>query len=394
MPRSLKVIVADDDALQRTILASVLRKLGHTPIEASEGIEAYDLLCAHRASLLVCDLFMPGLDGNALTTKIRETIRDRYVHIIMVTGQDQMSERKRALQLGVDEFMGKPLEVATLMARISVAERLVQHEDILQEKNRILEDAQRVIEKDLQDAARAQRRILPAARIEGPLCSFYSAFVPSSYVSGDMFATFDLPNGRTGFYVIDVSGHGVSAALLSVALGHLVTVDYFQRYSIAPDGTPAPAGLADVLNARFHVEESDDYFTLFCGIVDHATGQLHFCQAGSPSPVIVGPEGTTRVVGEGGFPVGLFAQVQFESGQVPFAALDTLVLCSDGATEAEDPRGESFGDHRLTQVIVDARVRDLTTIPEAIVAALRKWRGQSTLDDDLTVLVCQRRVST
>ncbi|QBY01234.1 response regulator [Rhodophyticola sp. CCM32] len=388
----MKVIIADDDDLQRAILSAALTRIGHSPIEASDGAQAFDLLCEHNASILVCDLNMPGMDGNALTQKVRATIRDRYVHIIMVTGHDQKSVRHHALQLGVDEFMGKPIEAATLNARISTTERLVQHEELIQEKNRILEEAQRIIEQDLKAAAQAQQRLLPAPRINGPHCSFFSAFVPSSYVSGDMFATFQLPDGRTGFYAMDVSGHGVSAALLSVAIGHLVTTEYFARHSIDDDGTPDPARLAKTLNDRFFHDDSEDYFTFFCAILDHETQMLHFCQAGYPSPMVVSPGGTIHEIGDGGYPVALLPDVDFISSRVALAVDETLVLFSDGATEAEDAHSVAFGQERLSQVIEAARARDVTSIPDAIVSALRAWRGQRSLDDDLTVLVCQRRL--
>ncbi len=387
----MKVVIADDDDLQRAILSAALKRMEHTPIEAVDGLQAYDLLCEHNASILVCDLNMPGLDGNDLTKKVRETILDRYVHIIMVTGHDQEAVRQNALHLGVDDFMGKPIDTATLTARISITERLVQHENLIKEKNRVLEEAKAIIEQDLHAAAIAQKRLLPAPRIETPLCCFYSAFVPSSYVSGDMFATFELDGNRTGFYAMDVSGHGVSAALLSVAIGHLVTAEYFQRNTFADDGTPDPAQLAKTLNSRFFHDDSEDYFTLFCGVIDHDSQELHFCQAGYPSPMVVTKDGTLRDIGDGGYPVALLPDVEFTSERAPLLVEDTLVLFSDGATEAEDTQNNAFGRQQLSQIVLDAQARDLNLMPDAIIAALRAWRGQRTLDDDLTVLVCQRR---
>lgn len=389
--RSLKIVVADDDELIRTIISAILSQAGHIPIEADDGNVALDLLIRHEASVLVCDLSMPGLDGNALTQKVRQTIQDRYVHIIMVTGRDQKKERKEAFDLGVDEFMGKPVDKTTLLARIRIAERLLQHEEILINKNRVLLEAQHTIEQDLMDAARAQRLVLPAARVEMAACSFYSTFVPSSYVSGDMFATFALPNGMTGFYAIDVSGHGVRAALLSVAIGHLVTAQYFQLFSFAADGTPDPASLCAALNSRFCDAESDQYFTMFCGVIDHGTDTLHFCHGAYPPPMIVASSGAMRTVGTGGFPVGMFETAEFVSEQMPFGAAETLVLFSDGAPEAENPQRVAFGDERLADVIAEARAKDVTTIPDAIVSALKDWREGQALEDDLTVLVCQRR---
>jgi phosphoserine phosphatase RsbU/P len=390
-PPPLKIVVADDDELMRMVISAILTQAGYQPIEADNGTSALALLTEHRASILVCDLTMPGMDGNALTQKVRATIRDRYIHIIMVTGRDQQEERKQAFELGVDEFMGKPVDKITLLARIRIAERLLKHEELLIEKNRVLLEAQRIIEQDLIDASRAQRLVLPPAQVEMPGCSFYSTFVPSSYVSGDMFATFALANGMTGFYAIDVSGHGVRAALLSVAIGHLLTSEYFERHSFTPEGVPDPASLSQALNARFCDPGSDQYFTMFCGIIDHTEGCLHFCHAAYPSPIIVSTSHPPRTVGTGGFPVGMFDTAEFVSETTALNLDDTMVLFSDGALEAENPQMEAFGEDRLKQALTEARQHAVHSIPNAIVTALTNWRGRETLEDDLTVLVCQRR---
>ncbi len=174
----LKIVVADDDELMRAIFTAILTQAGYQSIEADNGMRALELLSEHRASILICDLTMPGMDGNVLTQEVRKTIKDRYIHIIMVTGRDQQTERKTAFELGVDEFMGKPVDKTTLLARIKIAERLLKHEELLVEKNRVLLEAQRTIEQDLMDAARAQRLILPPAHVDLPGCSFFQPSCP------------------------------------------------------------------------------------------------------------------------------------------------------------------------------------------------------------------------
>ena len=183
-----------------------------------------------------------------------------------------------------------------------------------------------------------------------------------------------------------------TACLLSVAIGHLVTTDYFQRNTFADDGTPDPARLAKTLNDRFFHDDSEDYFTLFCGIIDHDSATLHFCQAGYPTPMVVSADGTLRDIGDGGYPVALLPDLEFISNRAELLADDTLVLFSDGATEAENEQNIEFGRQQLSQIVREAKARDVGSIPDAIIAALRAWRGQLTLEDDLSVLVCQRRI--
>ena len=146
-----------------------------------------------------------------------------------------------------------------------------------------------------------------------------------------------------------------------------------------------------MLNERFFHEDSEDYFTLFCGIIEHDKQLLHFCQAGYPKPMIATSHGEIREIGEGGYPVALLPDVHFNTETTELTVDETLVVFSDGATEAEDENEVAFGTKRLSAAIQNACSNDVATIPNTIVAALRDWRGQRALDDDLTVLVCQRR---
>lgn len=141
-----------------------------------------------------------------------------------MTGRDHAENRRAALEAGVDDFMAKPFDFATMTARLRAAERLAAHESVLSERNRTLQLAKERIESDLHSTASAQRQLLPTAAGQCGPCDVQSAFRPSAIVSGDMFNYFSLPNGRMGFCIIDAAGHGIHAALLSVSISHLITL--------------------------------------------------------------------------------------------------------------------------------------------------------------------------
>lgn len=388
----LKVVVADDDALQRAHASAMLRKLGYDPYECDNGVSALEMVRNLDARILLCDLDMPGLDGNELAQKIREGGSEHYVHIIMVTSQSQRAERERALEAGVDDFIPKPLDKASLTARIRSADRLLRHEMLLAERNRVLAEAKEQIEADIRAAASAQRRMLPAAEAHIGGCNFYSAFMPSNILSGDMFAYYDLGPRHLGFYAIDVAGHGVHASLLSVALGHLLTSEYFGQWGFDAEGTPDPAALVRALNARFYRDDSTEYFTMFCGIIEKDSDRMHFCQAGYPSPLIVARDRSCRVIGDGGFPVALLEDVDFDNHCTTLRDGEALAVFSDGATEAENLAGTPFDEDRVLAVLTQS-AKQPEAIPGRIVEALTKWRDGRTLADDLTILVCERKTS-
>ena len=308
----------------------------------------------------------------------------------MVTGRDEDELRAEAFEAGVDDFLAKGQSPVALKARMRSAARLVEHAAALSESNRSLRETHAQLEEDLRSAANAQRQLLPDIHRQILGIRISSTFVPSAIVSGDMFGCFQLTDTKLGFYAVDVSGHGVHASLLSVAIGHLITPEFFKNRVLANPQAPDPAVLVSDLNRRFSGSENDDYFTMFCGVVDCPTGRLDYCQAAYPSPLLVSPCGTVETVGDGGFPVGMLPEADYESGALDFARGDTLVICSDAVSEAENSQQVPFGADRLRGIVSEMPGTDADELPEKLVGALNDWRGGQPLEDDLTVVVLER----
>ncbi|WP_420325349.1 PP2C family protein-serine/threonine phosphatase [Mameliella sp.] len=391
MTQPLEVIVAEDNLIQRAFLAKVIENLGYKCSTAENGKVALELVQQTGAQIVISDFRMPVIDGIELTKRLRELDLGHYVHIILITGSADEKVRSDALEAGADDFLSKGRDTAALQARLRAASRLIHHARELAEQHRILKEANDRIQTDLKTAANAQRQLLPELHEDIFGTHIASAFVPSAVVSGDMFGCFPLDGKRVGFYAVDVSGHGIHASLLSVAIGHLITREYFTNMVMADGNSPNPAALVFDLNKRFSVSENDDYFTMFCGVLDNDTGRLDFCQAAYPSPFYIASNEIAQAVGDGGFPVGMFPDVEYENNTMSFEQGGTLVICSDAAQEADNPQQNPFGVERLRQTIHQNRNADTHELPERIVEALHDWRGGAALEDDLTVLVLTRK---
>lgn len=390
MTLPLEIVVAEDNLIQRTYLARVIEKLGYKAIPAEDGAEALELVKNTGAQIVITDYHMPNVNGIALTRHLRALELDHYVHIILITGLEQGDVRSEALEAGADDFLTKGHDPVALQARLRAASRLIDHARELAEQHRILKEANDRINEDLKTAANAQRQLLPDIHKDILGTRIASAFVPSAVVSGDMFGCFALNDTKLGFYAVDVSGHGIHASLLSVAIGHLITPEYFANTVLKPGATPDPASLVEELNARFSWSENDDYFTMFCGVLDCQSGRLDFCQAAYPSPFYVAPHGGAQIIGDGGFPVGMFPDVAYENNVMTFERGGAMVICSDAAPEAENAAKGPFGSARLQQMLDAAPIREIDAIPDLIVQALTDWRGGRALEDDLTVVALKR----
>jgi sigma-B regulation protein RsbU (phosphoserine phosphatase) len=280
-----------------------------------------------------------------------------------------------------------------LKSRLRTATRLISHAAELAERTRVLKETNERIQEDLRAAATAQRQLLPDLQEDIMGFRIASAFVPSAIVSGDMFGCFSISDTKLGFYAVDVSGHGVHASLLSVAIGHLITPAYFRTQTIVDGKAPDPAALVTNLNDRFSPSDNDDYFTMFCGIVDTATGRLDYCQAGYPSPYYVDQTGMTMAIGDGGFPVGMIPTAVYENNTHQLDAGGALVICSDAACEAENAANEPFGNDRVRMVAATTPSAGVEDIPTHMVDALNLWRDGKPLEDDLTVVAIKRKIS-
>lgn len=391
MSERLKIIVAEDNLVQRLYLAKLIEKLGYDAVPVEGGNEALAMVRDTSIQIVISDYMMPDLNGIDLTRAIRALDLEHYVYVIMITGSESDEIRAEAIEAGVDDFLNKMRSPVMLNARIRAASRLIRHAEDLAERGRVLKESNDHIREDLRAAAAAQRQLLPD--IEQELLGFTlaSAFVPSSFVSGDMFGCFEVDESRLGFYAVDVSGHGVHASLLSVAIGYLITPEYFRNVVLANPSQADPAALVANLNDRFSVSENDDYFTMFCGVIDTATGQLEYCQAAYPSPYLVDPAGQSTQVGDGGFPVGMLPFATYENNRVTIRPGDALVICSDAASEAVNDNDEPFGMERLCDMVSDLPSVGTRKLPNMIVRALNDWRGGTSLEDDLTVFALERR---
>ncbi len=385
-----KIVVAEDNSVQRMLICQLIEKLGYEAIQTVDGMEALDKVQNTGSQIVISDFRMPKLNGIELTQKIRELDLDRYVHIIMITGSEEDDVRSEAMRAGVDDFITKGKITLMLKARISAATRLIQHEQELAERTRILKESNDRIQADLRAAAAAQRRLLPD--MHGDLLGFRiaSAFVPSSFVSGDMFGCFPISEENLAFYAVDVSGHGVHASLLSVAIGHLITPEFFQTKALDVQGKPDPAALVADLNVRFGASGTDEYFTMFCGVLNSARGRIDYCQAGYPSPYYVTSDGQTELVGDGGLPVGLIDNAEYENNNLAFELGASLVVCSDGATEAENTVRQPFGTDQLKEIVSSIPHVGAENIPDRIVQVLTDWRSGQPLEDDLTIVALER----
>lgn len=385
----MNILVVDDDASQRLYIKLQLERLGHQVCSVDRGDVVIKAIEENAISVAICDLEMPEMDGLTLVRLIRAHNWGRYIYVLMLTGRDQIQDYVAGLDAGADDFMSKPVNMAALTVRLNAARRLLDYDRELTARNYRLAKARDRIEEDLKAAEQAQRAILPDSEQRiGPILA-RSVFLPSSYVAGDIFNYFPLENGAIGFYAADVSGHGVRAALLAVALGYVLTPAMFNVLTRDEGEGWRPDQLVDELNRRFGlISETAGYFTIVCGIIDPQIQTLALCQAGHPPLLRLSRSGVTEMISYSGLPVAVFSDATYETMQLAFEPGDRLLVFSDGVSEAVDSNGEAFGEERIMSVLSEAHMLPSDEILPRLMDQIEAWVGRAGPKADDISAIC------
>ncbi len=393
----MRILVVDDDPAIRNLLAKYLQAWGHETVLAPNGQVAWRLLQQRDIRFVITDWLMPEMDGLTLCSKIRsEDDSGSYIYVIMLTSNDARGAVVEAMAAGADDYISKGFDKAELQQRVRAGQRVLKLQTDLQEKNESLSAAYERIECDLKVASKVQQSLLPCATGEIADVSFRTYFQPCTYVAGDMYGYFQLDRDRIGFYLLDVSGHGVASALLSVAISKFLSSDSLADTSAASKSNPVrhvnPAQTVSLLNKTFQSDlDAFQYFTILYGIIDLKTDKLRMCQAGHPAPILLQQGKKASRIGAGGFPVGILPDAEYAVQEIDFAAGDRLYVYSDGVTECLDHDNQQFSHERLLHLIESYRYLPAEGILAAIDDAIRKWRDGSQFDDDLSIIAIERR---
>ena len=273
-------------------------------------------------------------------------------------------------------FTKDDLSLLTVMANVAAIR--IEHARLSE-----VEAMERSMARDLEQAAEIQRSFLPdgAPVVAGAELAGYNAACRT--VGGDYYDFFTYPNGRVAMVLGDVSGKGMPASLMMAGLQ--------ERVQVLAD---EPQNLAAVMNRLNKITckkcPSNRFITFFFCVLDPATGELAYCNAGHNPPVIVRANGAVEYLDGGGTVLGILSIANYSEYRAKLELGDALAIYSDGVTEATNAKDEEFGDERFAEVLAANRQRSAAEIVAAVTQALTEFAAGSPPADDITLVVARR----
>ena len=379
-----KILIVEDDDLNRQLLAHALERRGYEVMECANGREALQIIEVSGPVLLVLDYEMPELTGAQVCEMIRQHQNPAIstLPIILLTAHRGEEHEVESLASGADDFITKPINATILKARIDTQIRLHDMRMQLQRQNAELERWRLDHELDLQAASLTQQAILPNR--PPPLDGWDVAahYQPVIQIGGDIFDWLRLPDGAWLFWIADATGHGVSAAL------HTALIKLLFRHAAAESSEPCR--ILDEVNTEYYsVFKGKSFMTAACVVLRSGNGRMRFAGAGHPPLFIIRPDASTEQLPSLSPPLGIAASFQSEDTCAAIAQGDTLLLYTDGLYSAADAKGGRLVPDDLRHYFPATSVSAADFLDRTIAAVV--GADEVVLPDDLAAIALRRQ---
>jgi len=385
-----KILVVDDSGTNRLLLSSILKKSGFEVTEARNGEEALRHALDLMPDLILLDVMMPIMDGYEACDQLKKNDRTRDIPVIFLSARAEAGDKIKGLELGGADYVAKPFNKGEVLARVRSQLKIRSLTQRLLETNRDLLEKQKRLDEDLKMAAVIQQSLLPQKIPFFDDITITWRFKPCEHLGGDILNVFQLDSEHLGLYIIDISGHGVPAALVTISVYHMLQADmgYLIRESQEPPfyRIASPIEVCDSLDKEYPIERFDKYFTLVYLICDVRNKTIKYCNAAHPPPVLLREDGSLELLDKGGTIIGMGGIMPFEEDTKEFRPGDKIVLYTDGVTETENLRGEFYGVERFHATLQESRRRSIDDLLDDLLNDLSAFADGARLLDDVTLL--------
>jgi sigma-B regulation protein RsbU (phosphoserine phosphatase) len=386
------ILIVDDDDL---LLSSyVLYFEDKYDVHSADSAESALKLLEKKSNfaVVISDHDMPGKSGIDLLNNIKNKYPD-IVRVLMTALGDMSLVIDAVNESNIFRFLGKSLDLTKFETAINDAislHKILRSEKILKKQ---LEETNKKLERDLQAAAKLQQNIQPApSSISG--FSFSSLFMPSTFLSGDNYNYFVIDD-KIIFYVLDVTGKGIPASMLSFTIFKMLSSDKLPTnplldYQDSKYIPKSPSEALKQINRTFlTVGEDDQFFTISLGIIDLKTCSLKIANGGNRRPILQNKEGT-EFLNVKGLPIGAIDDATFTEFEFTLNKGDKLLLYTDGLCELTNEENKMYSEERMLNQIDKLSSVDGSSLMDYLKNEAISWKGNNQNSDDITILCIEK----
>jgi len=395
-----KILVVDDKEANLRLVEGMLRIGGYTSVTSTtDPATVCELYREHRYDLILLDLQMPLMDGFQVMEQLKEIEGDGYLPVLVITAQP--GHKLRALEAGAKDFVSKPFELAELRARVhNILEVRLLHlvsrrySKALEETVRELEASREVIrlktleeqrknEKELALAQETQESLLPRCLPRFESYHIHAYNNPTRYVGGDFYDFLQLSSGEWVGVLADVSGKGMSAALLSSMVLGALNMEF-----------RADAHLPGALNRvnRLLCEKSlpFQFVTMFLFLLSPSGCGQYISAGHNPTYLFHAASGEIEQLASDNYFLGMFDAASYEATKFHLDEGDLLVVSSDGLTDAENQQGEMFGEARFLELIRQEAPSGSHALEQKLLHSVERFTEGTLQTDDITFVIVEK----
>ncbi len=378
---NIKVLLIDD---QRMVGETVRRMLLDIPdLEYRFCIDPLQALTeaeSFQPTVVLQDLIMPGVDGIEMVRAFRSNPATASTPLIVLSSKEDPTTKAEAFSAGANDYMVKLPDKLEVVARIRYHSAAYIHRLERDEAFNALAAQQKVIEQELSEAANYVRSLLPAPMPAGSSAPADWRFITSSSLGGDSFGYHWLTPQQLVIYLLDVCGHGVGAALLSVS-----AINTIRNRTLPDTDFSIPSQVLAGLNRAFPMEEQNGkYFTMWYGVFNAETRELTHAAAGHPPAIAISPEGEATWLTATGIMIGAFSLSTYTDTTTALAPGTRLFVYSDGCYEVANEEEGMMTIADFSKLL--AECAPYPDVLDRVIARAREWQKRDEFDDDFSLL--------
>jgi len=385
-----KLLLVDDEPFNLDYMEQELEGLPLEILTASNGFEALDAVAQHLPDMIFLDIMMPGMNGFQVLERIKAEPAWRDISVVIISANSDLPQVVKGIEMGADDFLPKPFEPVLLHARLNAGLEKKRMRDLEKRYTQALE-------RELEIGKQIQAGFLPQEIPQPPGWEISAFFRAAREVAGDFYDIFEIEPGKLGLLLGDVTDKGVGSAMYMALFRSLL------RSSVMMDeltGEPSPGGalppeerlrkaviLANNYICRVH--ESGMFATLFFGVLDTASGQLCYLNAGHDYPYVLRSGQIIAELKPTGPLAGALDGVDFSIATITLEKQDMLVVYSDGIIDATNAAGELYDQSRWRALLCEQKGL-VGQIVDCLIAVVDNFMQGASQYDDLSLLVVRK----